>query len=217
MTPEIKNDEKHKSLASTECHAVSSASSYEDDAGRDPRDLGITSLLSAAAHIDPLELLAESSALKEKEASVRGLSARRKAGVSSRDGRGAAPKSLKSSSLDDNEAQSAFPQRKRKGEVTSNVYDPDRLAKKFRMVQPSPAELEAANTDRTMNALLSWYERLRELHMFKALNGHVDVPQQYPENHALGIVSYKLVTSSRCFMNCSHTQYHPLGSSPVSP
>lgn len=189
MTLKIDDCQDHVRMASLECHAVSSSSCSDDDAGHEPRDLGITSLLSAAAHIDPSKLTIKSSDIEEKEADFRDLSARRDVPLrGSNDEIDTAPKSAQSS-LGTNKMLSTPHPRKRKAE-TSAVYDPNHLSKIIQ-IQPSPTELEAANTDRTMNALLSWYDRLRELHMFKVMYGHAEVPQQYPENHALGIVSWK--------------------------
>ena len=62
-TPKIDDCEKE---SSPESHAVSSASSSED-AGH---DLRISALLSAAAHIDPLKLITESSNKKRKSGNV---------------------------------------------------------------------------------------------------------------------------------------------------
>lgn len=153
------DDDQKPSMALPEGHVVSSSSSSED-ASHELPDLRITALLSAAAHLAPLK------AITEEDSS---------------------PKAAPHSVPDMNEQQSTSHKRKRNAEK-STLYDPDLLAAIFR-VQPSEAELEAANTERTKGALLSWYDRLRELHMFKAKYGHAEVPQQYPENHALGIVS----------------------------
>lgn len=56
-------------------------------------------------------------------------------------------------------------------------------------LNPTYEELELATTTRSRNALFSWYDRLRDLHEYKAKHGDCMVPQKYEANHALGIVS----------------------------
>ena len=50
-------------------------------------------------------------------------------------------------------------------------------------------ELKEATTRRSNNALTSWYDRLKDLYAYKKETGNCMVPQKYPANHALGIVS----------------------------
>ena len=59
---------------------------------------------------------------------------------------------------------------------------------------PSIEELNEATTSRAKAALVSWYQRLNELHEFKLKYGHCDVPQKYAENRCLGI----WVNKQRC-------------------
>lgn len=54
---------------------------------------------------------------------------------------------------------------------------------------PTEEELKEATTRRSRNALLSWYDRLRDLYAYKEEHGDCMVPQKYEKNHALGIVS----------------------------
>jgi hypothetical protein len=172
MTLEMDSCPNDTQIAATECHAVSSSSSSsEDDARHEAKDLGIFTLLSAAAHLDPSKL--EDSNVEEQKASISQQSAR--CDASSNDAK-------ERPDPNDNRHH-----KKRKAEI-SEVFDSDQVFKIMK-IQPSPEEVEAATTDRTKNALLNWYYRLRELHLFKAKYGHAEVPQQFPENHALGIVS----------------------------
>ncbi|GAX14382.1 hypothetical protein FisN_11Hh160 [Fistulifera solaris] len=170
MTLEMDSCPNDTQIAATECHAVSSSSSSsEDDARHEAKDLGIFTLLSAAAHLDPSKL--EDSNVEEQKASISQQSAR--CDASSNDAK-------ERPDPNDNRHH-----KKRKAEI-SEVFDSDQVFKIMK-IQPSPEEVEAATTDRTKNALLNWYYRLRELHLFKAKYGHAEVPQQFPENHALGI------------------------------
>jgi Helicase associated domain len=52
---------------------------------------------------------------------------------------------------------------------------------------PSEQELNEATTARAKAALISWYQRLKELYDFKLKYGHTDVPQKYSDNRCLGI------------------------------
>lgn len=51
---------------------------------------------------------------------------------------------------------------------------------------PTQAELIEASTPRAQQALRTWYQRLGELHEYKALTGHCNVPQKYLKNPPLG-------------------------------
>ena len=54
---------------------------------------------------------------------------------------------------------------------------------------PTAEELAEATTFRSRTALSNWYDRLRELYEYKAVHRDCLVPQKYPPNPALGIVS----------------------------
>eukprot|EP00531_Pseudo-nitzschia_arenysensis_P000520 CAMPEP_0116144978 /NCGR_PEP_ID=MMETSP0329-20121206/16322_1 /TAXON_ID=697910 /ORGANISM="Pseudo-nitzschia arenysensis, Strain B593" /LENGTH=1028 /DNA_ID=CAMNT_0003640501 /DNA_START=11 /DNA_END=3094 /DNA_ORIENTATION=- len=52
---------------------------------------------------------------------------------------------------------------------------------------PSQQELMELTTIRKRNALQTFYKRFNELRQFIAIFGDANVPQQFPENHSLGI------------------------------
>lgn len=60
-------------------------------------------------------------------------------------------------------------------------------------ITPSAEELAEATTFRSRSALNNWYDRLRELYEYKAIHNDCLVPQKYPQNPALGIVSLSFV------------------------
>jgi hypothetical protein len=195
MTLEIDSCPNDTQISAPECHAVSSSSSSsEDDARHEAKDVGIFTLLSAAAHLDPSKSIVKDANVEDQKTDISQQSARCD---------GTASKT----STDSNERPDPDDNRhhkKRKAEI-SEVFDSDQVFRIMR-IQPSPEELEAATTDRTKNALLNWYYRLRELHLFKAKYGHAEVPQQFPENHALGIVSFCSCTCSISAIS-SHSRY----------
>lgn len=57
---------------------------------------------------------------------------------------------------------------------------------------PTEQELNEVTTQRSRNALFSWYERLRDLHNYKNEHGDCSVPQKYAPNFALGTVRLNL-------------------------
>lgn len=61
-------------------------------------------------------------------------------------------------------------------------------------LHPSPKELEFLPNPRAKEALYVWYQRLRELVVFKNEHGHSNVRQKYPPNPQLGI----WVNKQRC-------------------
>lgn len=71
-------------------------------------------------------------------------------------------------------------------------------------IQPTERELESAVNRRQKEALQQWYGKLNELNQYRIAKGHCNVPQQYPPNPQLGIVSS--VSSTFCFVTMVHTQ-----------
>lgn len=191
--------QQQTTLASPKCQAVSS----DDDAGHE-RDMGINTLLSAAATIDPIEPIgtsaAEESAAQQQETSSRDPSAALLA-MATRESKCdvITPNSSKCTS-EKSEKQSIHRPLKRKAE-TSSSSDSDNLPKIAR-IQPSQEEILSATTHRRRHALLTWYDRLSDLLNFKAKYGHAGVPQQFPGNRALGIVSCECTAESVLRSNC---------------
>lgn len=71
-------------------------------------------------------------------------------------------------------------------------------------IAPSAEELAEATTFRSRSALSNWYERLRELYEYKEIHNDCLVPQKYPPNPALGIVSSCLLLSEVSFFSLFH-------------
>jgi hypothetical protein len=55
-------------------------------------------------------------------------------------------------------------------------------------LSPTAEELSECSTQRSRSALLSWYDRLRDLYAYKEEHGDCMVPQKYTPNDALGTV-----------------------------
>jgi hypothetical protein len=64
---------------------------------------------------------------------------------------------------------------------------------------PSTAAVENAGTPRAQEALLTWYDRLKELHAFKQQYGHTNVPQKYSPNPKLGVWVNKQRMEKKCY------------------
>jgi Helicase associated domain len=73
---------------------------------------------------------------------------------------------------------------------------------------PSVAELEAERTERGKAAVVTWYERFNELVEYREVHGDCNVPQKYPPNPRLGIVSVKSATSLSVFRSFPSPRYH---------
>lgn len=54
-------------------------------------------------------------------------------------------------------------------------------------ISQSTVAVENAGTPRAQEALLTWYDRLKELDAFKQQYGHTNVPQKYSPNPKLGV------------------------------
>lgn len=63
-------------------------------------------------------------------------------------------------------------------------------------IKPTERELQNAVNRRQKEALQQWYGKLNELNQYRIAKGHCNVPQQYPPNPQLGIVSSTLCVDS---------------------
>ncbi len=64
-------------------------------------------------------------------------------------------------------------------------------------ITPTERELNSAVNRRQKESLQQWYGKLNELNQFRIAKGHCNVPQQYPPNPQLGIVSLLCVCALR--------------------
>lgn len=67
-------------------------------------------------------------------------------------------------------------------------------------IKPTERELNSAVNRRQKEALQQWYGKLNELNQFRISKGHCNVPQQYPPNPQLGIVSSNSYVAFVVFM-----------------
>ena len=74
-------------------------------------------------------------------------------------------------------------------------------------IEPTERELESAVNRRQKEALQQWYGKLNELNQYRIAKGHCNVPQQYPPNPQLGIVS-SLVSFASCVISMARALNH---------
>jgi len=171
--------------------------------------MGISTLLTAAARLESdkkkspagrisSKLAATTAIIPNNDSSLTGvgtllhaasamspLEKKRVTAAASKTGkRSAAATLIKSSSSSEDKESNARPKKRQASNESSG--QPLSADERF---QPSKQELEEATTQRSRNALFSWYDRLRDLYEYKLKHDDCIVPQKYPENHALGMVS----------------------------
>ncbi len=67
-------------------------------------------------------------------------------------------------------------------------------------IKPTEREMNSAVNRRQQEALQQWYGKLNELNQFRIAKGHCNVPQQYPPNPQLGIVSVLCACAQKHFV-----------------
>lgn len=77
--------------------------------------------------------------------------------------------------------------------ATRRSTAPLRQGGALRRRKATVAELTAAGTDRARAAVMTWYDRFNDLVEYSEMYGNCNVPQKYPPNPQLGIVSFVCV------------------------